>query len=135
MQQLITVQQKNRTYEDQLYKSSTTKYGVSSKEAKSYRLCLALKSHLNKMLKERLEEQLFVATENEEVIQQQRKNMTQSLFREQSLQQEIRELKGRGASSAETEDLRMKLVRQEAISYDLTQKMLDAMAQVSQKEE
>lgn len=130
MQQLIDVQKKNRQYETELHSSDKSK-----KDARAYRLCLAMKSHLNGIYKERLEESLFEATENEEVIQQQRKNMTQSLFREQQLQAELRELHNKKGSSHDVEELRAKLARQEAISSDLTQKMLDAMAQVSRKEE
>jgi hypothetical protein len=130
MQQLIDVQKKNRQYETEIHSS-----GNAKKDARAYRLCLAMKGHLNGILKEKLEESLFEATENEEVIQQQRKNMTQSLFREQQLQSELRELKNHHGSAKDVEELRLKLMRQEAISSDLTQKMLDAMAQVSRKEE
>lgn len=109
--------------------------GVSSKQVKAYQICIALKEHFTKILRERLEESLFEATENEEVIQQQRRNMTQSLAREQQLQQEIKTLRMSSSSSAEVEDLRARLAQQEMICRDLTQKLLDAMAQVSRKEE
>merc|ERR1712032_262757 len=91
MQQLIDVQKKNRQYETELHSSDKSK-----KDARAYRLCLAMKSHLNGIYKERLEESLFEATENEEVIEQQ-------------LQAELRELHNKKGSSHDVEELRAKL--------------------------